>query len=213
MTGDAGARRLGRLRAVLRLGERADAGQRDVPFWRRAGRHLREERPPRQRRVLELGCGTGRVTFPLAREGVRDGRHRSIGRDAARAAARKRRRGCANRRPFSLVRGDIRHLPFPERDVSRSSSRPTAFCSRCCASATWRRRSRRCAACSRRAARSAWSWSPICRRGRNTRIGSPLRGTARQRRAHHADRIGPAGSRAQADAVRSGIRRATRAAR
>ena len=38
-------------------------GRRDVPFWRRAA--LKAKGP-----VLELGCGTGRVTKPLARAGV-----------------------------------------------------------------------------------------------------------------------------------------------
>ena len=39
-------------------------GRRDVPFWQRL------RRPARGGRVLELGCGTGRVTFPLARTGA-----------------------------------------------------------------------------------------------------------------------------------------------
>src|SRR4051812_49592526 len=38
-------------------------GRRDVPFWRRVALEARG-------RVLELGCGTGRVTLPLARAGV-----------------------------------------------------------------------------------------------------------------------------------------------
>ena len=38
-------------------------GRRDVPFWRRAALKATG-------RVLELGCGTGRVTKPLARAGV-----------------------------------------------------------------------------------------------------------------------------------------------
>src|SRR5713226_6865939 len=38
-------------------------GRRDVPFWRRVAR---EARGP----VLELGCGTGRVSLPLTRAGV-----------------------------------------------------------------------------------------------------------------------------------------------
>jgi SAM-dependent methyltransferase len=39
----------------------------DIPFWCDL---LRRERP---RRVLEIGCGTGRLTVPLAREGVASG--------------------------------------------------------------------------------------------------------------------------------------------
>jgi SAM-dependent methyltransferase len=62
--------------------------------------------------VLELGCGTGRVTLPLARAGVE-----VVGIDRsqemlARAAARKRRARRATR--VGLVRGDIRHLPFAD---------------------------------------------------------------------------------------------------
>ena len=78
-------------------------GKRDVPFWRRLA--LAHDGP-----LLELGCGTGRVTFPLAREGVS-----IVGIDRSaemlhRAAMRKRRL----RKPQSigLVRGDIRDLPF-----------------------------------------------------------------------------------------------------
>ena len=42
---------------------RRTLGRRDVPFWRRVA--SRANGP-----VLELGCGTGRVTVPLAKAGV-----------------------------------------------------------------------------------------------------------------------------------------------
>ena len=42
-------------------------GTADIPFWLDL---LRRERPTR---VLEIGCGTGRLTVPLAREGVANG--------------------------------------------------------------------------------------------------------------------------------------------
>ncbi|HEY2904775.1 MAG TPA: class I SAM-dependent methyltransferase, partial [Vicinamibacterales bacterium] len=38
-------------------------GRRDVPFWRRVAAGATGP-------VLELGCGTGRVSLPLARAGV-----------------------------------------------------------------------------------------------------------------------------------------------
>jgi ubiquinone/menaquinone biosynthesis C-methylase UbiE len=79
-------------------------GKRDVPFWRRLA--LAIDGP-----VLELGCGTGRVTFPLARAGVA-----VVGIDRSaemlhRAAQRKRR--LRKKQAITLVRGDIRYLPFP----------------------------------------------------------------------------------------------------
>ncbi len=85
-------------------------GRRDVPFWRRLVRRSLEALPEQQRLGLELGCGTGRVTFPLVREGVA-----IIGIDRsaemlARAAAR-RRRSRARPQP-TLIQGDIRDLPF-----------------------------------------------------------------------------------------------------
>lgn len=85
-------------------------GRRDIPFWRQVARGVRG-------RVLELGCGTGRVSIPLARAGVR-----LVGVDRseamlARAAKRARRLPASKgirRRPLALVRGDIRTLPFED---------------------------------------------------------------------------------------------------
>ena len=96
-------------------------GRRDVPFWNRvaSGAH-----GP----VLELGCGTGRVTIPLARAGA----HMvGIDRSApmlARAVRRARRMPnpknppnppnppSAIRNPqLKVVRGDVRWLPFADR--------------------------------------------------------------------------------------------------
>jgi ubiquinone/menaquinone biosynthesis C-methylase UbiE len=78
-------------------------GRRDVPFWRRIG--LAASGP-----LLELGCGTGRISLPLAKAGVK-----VVGIDRseqmlARAAARKRR--VEGGECIELVRGDIRALPF-----------------------------------------------------------------------------------------------------
>lgn len=78
-------------------------GRRDVPFWRALA--LQANGP-----VLELGCGTGRISIPLAKAGVSlVGIDRS---DAMLERARQRvRRGRLARRA-TLIRGDIRFLPF-----------------------------------------------------------------------------------------------------
>ena len=79
-------------------------GRRDVPFWRMMA--LRAGGP-----VLELGCGTGRIALPIARAGVA-----LVGIDRSEAMLARARRRIARARPAGtahLVRGDIRHLPFP----------------------------------------------------------------------------------------------------
>ena len=94
-------------------------GRRDVPFWIRVAG---EARGP----VLELGCGTGRVSLPLAQAGVK---LVGIDRSApmlARAATRTSRTLRTSRTPRTpgtpgtpgtpvFVRGDIRALPFARR--------------------------------------------------------------------------------------------------
>jgi ubiquinone/menaquinone biosynthesis C-methylase UbiE len=87
-------------------------GKRDVPFWIELARQTLRGIDRKPRRVLELGCGTGRVTFPLARAGVS-----MVGIDRssemlARAVIRRRRARAKSR--VDLIRGDIRHLPFPD---------------------------------------------------------------------------------------------------
>jgi ubiquinone/menaquinone biosynthesis C-methylase UbiE len=73
-------------------------GRRDVAFWRRVAAKAKGP-------VLELGCGTGRVSLPLARAGID-----LIGIDrSAQMLAR------AKRHPsLQLIRGDIRALPFED---------------------------------------------------------------------------------------------------
>src|SRR5215217_7150141 len=81
-------------------------GRRDVPFWRRVA--SRAGGP-----VLELGCGTGRVSLPLARAGVD-----LVGIDRSAAMLdRARRQILKSSNPrilksLRLVRADIRALPF-----------------------------------------------------------------------------------------------------
>src|SRR5262245_36949374 len=78
-------------------------GRRDVPFWRNLARQAGG-------RVLELGCGTGRISIPLGRAGVP---LVGIDRSASMLArARQRVRRAQLQSTVRLVRGDIRHLPF-----------------------------------------------------------------------------------------------------
>jgi SAM-dependent methyltransferase len=77
--------------------------RRDVAFWQRLA--AAAEGP-----ILELGCGTGRITVPVARAGARViGIDRSLPMLAR--ASRKLRRAALTRDAL-LVRGDIRYLPF-----------------------------------------------------------------------------------------------------
>ena len=96
-------------------------GRRDVPFWR----HLATQASGP---VLELGCGTGRISLPLARAGVS-----LVGIDRsepmlARARSRVRRARLGDR--LALIRGDIRFLPFAvgrqrgSRTTDADASRP-----------------------------------------------------------------------------------------
>jgi len=81
-------------------------GRRDVPFWRRVAADANGP-------VLELGCGTGRVTRPLARAGIDIvGVDRSDAMLARAARRAKAPRHIRRPRSMTLVRGDIRQLPF-----------------------------------------------------------------------------------------------------
>jgi SAM-dependent methyltransferase len=78
--------------------------RRDVAFWQRLA-------AAEEGLVLELGCGTGRITLPAARTGAR-----VIGIDrSAPMLARARQRLRRARLPVRLLRGDIRQLPFRQR--------------------------------------------------------------------------------------------------
>jgi len=89
-------------------------GRRDVPFWRRIA--ATADGP-----VLELGCGTGRVSVPLAKAGVDlvgvDRSAPMLERALQRVArARRNRRNPFNQQSsisnLQFVRADIRTLPF-----------------------------------------------------------------------------------------------------
>jgi ubiquinone/menaquinone biosynthesis C-methylase UbiE len=77
--------------------------RRDVDFWRRLASRANG-------RVLELGCGTGRVTIPVARAGVRVV---GVDRSAEMLSHASRRTKRARLGPrVAWVRGDIRFLPL-----------------------------------------------------------------------------------------------------
>jgi ubiquinone/menaquinone biosynthesis C-methylase UbiE len=74
----------------------------DVRFWRHLAARSRG-------RVLELGCGTGRISVPLARAGVS---LVGIDRSAPMLAQAHRKFRTARIGTSGLIRGDIRALPF-----------------------------------------------------------------------------------------------------
>ncbi len=85
-------------------------GRRDVPFWKRLVAKV--DGP-----VLELGCGTGRISAPLARAGAHvvgiDRSAPMLERAQKRACTLGRRHMTRTGGRLQLVRGDIRSLPFP----------------------------------------------------------------------------------------------------
>ena len=90
-------------------------GKRDVPFWRSLALHSGG-------RVLELGCGTGRISLPLGRAGVNlVGVDRS---DPMLTRARTRVRRARLTSHVRLIRGDIRFLPFESVDGTESRRSP-----------------------------------------------------------------------------------------
>lgn len=85
---------------------RQTVGRRDIPFWKRLAAAV-------DGAILELGCGTGRVALPVAQHGpVVVGIDRSASM-LDRARRRVRRAKLQSR--VKLIRGDIRHLPFPDK--------------------------------------------------------------------------------------------------
>lgn len=86
-------------------------GRRDVAFWVRTVAETTGH-------VLELGCGTGRLLAPIARSSISaagDPARRLIGIDRSApmlARARRRLARLPSRARPSLLRGDVRALPF-----------------------------------------------------------------------------------------------------
>lgn len=94
---------------------RQTVGRRDIAFWQRMA--VSAPRAPARRgtrpAILELGCGTGRVAIPVAKAGARVvGIDRS---DSMLARAQMRVRRSHAGAAVQLVRGDISHLPFPDK--------------------------------------------------------------------------------------------------
>src|SRR5260370_7381830 len=78
----------------------------DIQFYVNLSRSLKPER------VLELACGTGRITIPLAEEGARSG-YSVVGLDTEpamlkQAGQKLKRLPAAVRRRIKLVEGDMR---------------------------------------------------------------------------------------------------------
>ena len=83
--------------------------RRDVAFWQRLA--AASEGP-----VLELGCGTGRISLPVAKSGAS-----LVGIDRSVPMLQRARRRLARAKLDGrtlLVRGDIRSLPFRRRQFS-----------------------------------------------------------------------------------------------
>lgn len=84
-------------------------GRRDVPFWTGVAKQARG-------RILELGCGTGRISLPLVRAGTSlvgiDRSDAMLARAQTRARQLRARSRAPRTKRLSLARGDIRSLPF-----------------------------------------------------------------------------------------------------
>lgn len=100
MDGEIRARIRRYYRTVSRYIDREHLGAPGRRFWRRAAR---ETVLPD---VLELGCGTGRITRVLAGAGSR-----VVGLDVSPEMLERARARLADRAPVHLVRGDMRRLP------------------------------------------------------------------------------------------------------
>jgi ubiquinone/menaquinone biosynthesis C-methylase UbiE len=79
--------------------------RRDVPFWQRLA--VAQDGP-----VLELGCGTGRISVPVVKAGAA---LVGIDRSAPMLQRAAQRLGRLRGAQARLVRGDIRSLPFRRR--------------------------------------------------------------------------------------------------
>lgn len=87
-------------RAVASVIDREPARSDELSFWRR------EVERTDPRRVVDLGCGSGRITAALAQ-----GSRRVLGLDLSPDMLRRARRRLRGEGSVDLVRGDVRRLP------------------------------------------------------------------------------------------------------
>jgi ubiquinone/menaquinone biosynthesis C-methylase UbiE len=88
-------------------------GRRDIAFWSAFAQGAPARRAGGRAPILELGCGTGRVAIPVAKTGATViGIDRS---DSMLTRGRTRVRRARMGKRVKLIRGDIRHLPFPDK--------------------------------------------------------------------------------------------------
>jgi SAM-dependent methyltransferase len=85
---------------------RAEGVPGDVEFFLGLARKAHEAEQP----VLELACGTGRVTIPIARQGIQ-----IVGLDQSPAMLDRAREKSAGLDTVRWVEGDMRHFELPER--------------------------------------------------------------------------------------------------
>ena len=178
-------------------------GRRDVPFWRRVA--LEADGP-----VLELGCGTGRISLPLVRAGVS-----LVGIDRSAPMLNRARRATGQTYQLTnshnspilvdLVRGDIRMLPFAPARLQhrhRAVRRPAVAAGR-----SRSRRGARLGGTGARAGRHLRTRSRA-RCAELARVFEPRAAAraGRARRPSHPHRVGSAGSRPPADDVRAALR-------
>ena len=179
-------------------------GRRDVPFWQRLASGARTGARARLRHRTDLAAARARRASTWSASIVRP----RCSHGPRRVAAAIRCAPVAAAAGSALVRGDIRHLPFP---AGTFRHRPRAV--RHPAVAAARPRPRRDA----RRRRASWSQAalrhrPRARRaatGASTQPGPDARAHAR-RDSPDADRVGAPGTAAAPDDVRAALCRAPR---
>lgn len=104
----------------------------DLRYYRALALQVAHEQPPGSRRgrplrILELGCGTGRLLLPLVKDG-----HEVVGVDLSgsmlqRCQQRLERLKPAQQQRAQLLQGDFRELPLPGAPPANSSTEDPRF--------------------------------------------------------------------------------------